>query len=49
MQNEVSSDVYEGEIQAKKGREGNKGKRRKKKRMRDSLDQGGSDLYFLKF
>ena len=52
VQNGVSSDIYEGEIQAKrlwvrrgkKGREGKKGKMRKKKRMRDSLDPGGSGL-----
>ena len=52
MKNGVRSNVYEGEIQAKKVKnEGEKieekkkkGKRRKKKRRRDSLDPGGSGL-----
>ena len=53
MKNEVSSYIYEGEIQEKKNmkkegekgeEENKKGKRRKKKRMRDSLDPGGSGL-----
>ena len=48
MQNGVSSDVYEGEIQAKKKKMkkegGKKGKRRKNERIRDSLDPGGSGL-----
>ena len=51
MQNGVSLDVYEGEIQEKKPwvsrgkeRRKKKGERRKKKTRRDSLDPGRSGL-----
>ena len=53
MKNGVSSDIYEGKIQAKKcEREGERGKEKKgkgggerKKRMRDSPNPGGSALF----